>query len=990
MKRLVAFVAVFVAALTAGIRAENFEEVIDRLPPEKEDDIYSKINNVLGKTSDVSGNILDMLLSVSDLDVEKFVNAIDNIKGTFMKAQVEQRKKLEKERDDALAEFNRVIDDDAVSDTAKISASFRLADAYFAINEISKVEYPIKRALQLKNLDKVAPEKRVRLYAYLADSYESSGKIDREKRLLNNMQREFSSDPTSYSYGRYLRSRAMFNYNQAYYTAAIKQLREAGEILKNHTDIPGTREMLIKDDLEIEFMKILAKECTVEEGMMNFGEKFGKVSRVIDDKSFMEIGYKTTAFYMASGDLETAFSLAESMLDLIQTLNPDGSEMELDMLCLIGSMITANNALPEEARVDNKFTRKGDHHYLYGCKVVAEKLWDTKNNGKTNLIHNLNRQLASVYACKSAEGFIEAEKYRPSNIALAMLAKPGTPEQEQYSLFAKIHNRAEFHAKRARQIYEEELKDLREELHEHFLALNDNERTAYSSLMESLCEDILSYSDTHRKDSHIRKMVYDVCLLNKAILLDLSRSLSSIIKEINDPVLLQKNAELTAMREAITKAASEEEDMAAIFEMEMRADALEDEIILAIRDLRTYDPAGFIYTTWKDVKNTLPKNSVAVEFYHVNVLRNDGHYYEADRMVALSDDKDPEIFPIDMLQSNLDKAQELPYDQMLRWSFYYKVWEPFIKKKFISPKKRTTIYFSPFGRYHFIPLEYLPCEGSKNMADVYNMVRVSTTRTLPENHHASLESAVLYGDMIFGMGAEERGTNMAFSRGGEEESFGALPHTKDEVEAIHKILSPLGESTVRTGVDCMEENFKDLSGNARKVIHIATHGYYGDQNGLGNFDLKKSMRESGLAFNGAAVKENDLGDINDGRLTAAEISLLDLSDTDMVVMSACSTAKGSVTKEGVFGLQRGFKLAGVNTLVMSLWRVDDKATMDLMTTFYKGLAGGATKREALLKAQEYVKTQNYVITENEGKPDQKTINVPGTNPRLWSGFVILD
>ncbi|MCR4560557.1 MAG: CHAT domain-containing protein, partial [Bacteroidales bacterium] len=104
---------------------------------------------------------------------------------------------------------------------------------------------------------------------------------------------------------------------------------------------------------------------------------------------------------------------------------------------------------------------------------------------------------------------------------------------------------------------------------------------------------------------------------------------------------------------------------------------------------------------------------------------------------------------------------------------------------------------------------------------------------------------------------------------------------------------------------------------------------------------------------------------------AKEISRLDFQGLDLVVLSACQTGLGEVTGEGVFGLQRGFKKAGAQTIIMSLWEVDDYATRLLMTEFFKGLTAGKTKREAFLSALDFVKAKN-------------------SDPKYWAAFVMVD
>lgn len=114
-----------------------------------------------------------------------------------------------------------------------------------------------------------------------------------------------------------------------------------------------------------------------------------------------------------------------------------------------------------------------------------------------------------------------------------------------------------------------------------------------------------------------------------------------------------------------------------------------------------------------------------------------------------------------------------------------------------------------------------------------------------------------------------------------------------------------------------------------------------------------------------------LPDKEDGILTAYEISQLDLSHTDLVVLSACETALGDLQgTEGVLGLQRAFKLAGVKQLILSLWRVRDKETTELMMLFYRNWLSGQTVREALRKAQ---------LTMRKKYP-----------PFYWAGFVVVE
>jgi CHAT domain-containing protein len=93
-------------------------------------------------------------------------------------------------------------------------------------------------------------------------------------------------------------------------------------------------------------------------------------------------------------------------------------------------------------------------------------------------------------------------------------------------------------------------------------------------------------------------------------------------------------------------------------------------------------------------------------------------------------------------------------------------------------------------------------------------------------------------------------------------------------------------------------------------------------------------------------------EVEDGILTAEDVAGWNLSNTELIVLSACETGISDiVTGEGVFGLRRAFVLAGTLTLVMSLWKVPDEQTKELMIDFYKYILSGKPRAEALRNAQ---------------------------------------
>lgn len=195
-----------------------------------------------------------------------------------------------------------------------------------------------------------------------------------------------------------------------------------------------------------------------------------------------------------------------------------------------------------------------------------------------------------------------------------------------------------------------------------------------------------------------------------------------------------------------------------------------------------------------------------------------------------------------------------------------------------------------------------------------------------------------------------------------------LPGTLKEVEEIAANFT--GNPRLITDISGTEESFKSLAGSSVDIIHLATHGFFWTEENAQkrdyvsflnkNKDSKQTEEDwallrSGLFLSGANIGlkgESLPDDVEDGVLTAAELSNMNLGHVDMVVMSACESGLGETSGEGVFGLQRGFKLAGSNTLLMSLWKVDDTATQFLMTDFYWNYLSGKSKQESLRLAQQ--------------------------------------
>ena len=272
------------------------------------------------------------------------------------------------------------------------------------------------------------------------------------------------------------------------------------------------------------------------------------------------------------------------------------------------------------------------------------------------------------------------------------------------------------------------------------------------------------------------------------------------------------------------------------------------------------------------------------------------------------------------------------------------------------------IYFSPSGLLNQIPFSALGKKDFPILANQYEMIQLSSTSNLIEDQNMlDTDDTLLIGGinynyestMIYTDSTKRNTTNsiLKIARGarGIDTTWTRLPGTLNEITSIEELFKKSNKTTsVWTNNTATETKFKSLNGNSPSVIHIATHGFFFENpetntnNTEGQTIYKVSedpLMRSGLIFSGANYAwkhgRNPNEEEDDGILTALEISNLDLSNTDLVVLSACETGLGDIDgSEGVYGLQRAFKMAGVDYIIMSLWEVPDTETAEFMNLFY--------------------------------------------------------
>ena len=392
--------------------------------------------------------------------------------------------------------------------------------------------------------------------------------------------------------------------------------------------------------------------------------------------------------------------------------------------------------------------------------------------------------------------------------------------------------------------------------------------------------------------------------------------------------------------------------------------------------------------TWKDIQNNLGEDEAAIEI----------SIFPPEALIVKKNINEPIYVPLDPeIGCRIDKYKAkdpLTTEQLYSDGVLTDLWNLF--SPFLSGIK--TIYFSSdcmFQRFNFEAIKL----NDSYVGDMYDFHLLQSTADLIElkqrKPFKKPIDVVLFGGINYensnsfcttdynlasnnrkweltrGLGLDERG------------SFGYLPYTLFEVESIKKILYQQNvKFDLYTGENATESMFRELSGHSPDIIHISTHGFFLQNKRKMDTTLNISMygtllNRTGVLMAGANKVWECQKDPNsrqeDGILTSLEISELDFSNTKLAVLSSCESGLGFYSPTGaVFGLQNALKSAGVETILMSLWKVNDEATSVLMNNFYIYLLSGDTPKCALKKAQKQLIANGF------------------SSYYYWAAFVVLE
>lgn len=543
----------------------------------------------------------------------------------------------------------------------------------------------------------------------------------------------------------------------------------------------------------------------------------------------------------------------------------------------------------------------------------------------------------------------------------------------------------------------QDLLDLNKEgLVTNFNVLPGNEREKYFRTLKEDYDLCYNYTLT-TNDPLWRGTSYDNTLMLKGLLLNRTTAMKEAILATEDESLIKKYYEWIGTKRKVAKAYESDEDPEKLEEL---ANQKEKSLLKDFHQFAVMPSA--LLLRWEDVRDELKNGEVAIEFVRFHRgkdIRNWSDYKAIYCALVLKQDSESpefvELFAEEELSKILGEQPSTNEDYIEHLygkrknpatELYDLIWKP-LEPTLGNAKQ---VYLSPAGLLHKISFPALAIEKGKYLEDRHGFEILTSTARIAERKGFSImdnENFTLIGGVKYD------------SDSTKDRIWTYLPGTKTESERIRELASSAHwDVTYLSDQEATEEMFKTTAASSH-ILHVATHGFFypepqdqmdsasvevgevkfrsrGGSRGFGVemfLANRNPLMRSGIVLAGANDvwnrKKHAKGD--DGVLTAQEVSNLDMRKTGLVVLSACETGLGEIHgAEGVYGLQRAFKMAGVKFLIISLWQVPDAETVEFMTTFYQNLTDGMSIREAFNDTQRKMRDKY--------------------DPYFWAAFVLVE
>lgn len=801
----------------------------------------------------------------------------------------------------------------------------------------------------------------------LGDLYTYKGELTKAENCLNEALAIFQRDLNEYAspYVNTLVNLGILNMEQGKLTEAEAIFDEALQIL---------------DQQDVSYIPLVNNQA-------NLYYRLGQYEKAID---FFDQVKKQDSLLLG----ETHPDYALTLSNMAMAFNDNGDADKAEKLMLQSIDISKQNAdvtssdyaskLNNLARV---YQRRNQHQQALQLYAQAEKLFlktvGPKSPEYATAVFNLGVAWWKVKDIKKAERYLK----KSLTLRASVLGKRHPKYAESQEKLAELQW-SQKNKKEVRQTFGAVFDNYYFQIESVFPALTEEEKaTFYYNKVQPSFEKYNSFAMAYKQESpDVLGELFDQQLNTKAVIMLATDKVREAIASSKDELLIQNFERWQDVKELVAKAYSQNQSPNITDSLLTIANGLEKDLARKSQAFaRQFLKQRY---SWKQVRDKLLPGQAAIEVVRYRSFSpEEGGAFSDDvnyafLIVTPATQDHPEI--LTLKDGEILEGRHLSYyknsilfGQEDKYSFnlYFGLLDDYLKAN-----KLTSLIISPSGVYNQINLNTLyDTETGQYVIDEYDIRLVTTCRELLEEKALVNITAnnVLVGYPTYNLdstymaadGAGTRSVSRGVSRGlrgglqrfiGEGAGISVLPGTAVEIQKISN-LTTAKQTNVYREANASELIVKQVEHPT--VLHIATHGYFledetrADEGFVGNPMLKSGLILAGAEnFIRTGVPVDSTG--NDGVLTAYEAMNMNLEGTQLVVLSACETGLGVVKNgEGVYGLQRAFKLGGAKCIVMSLWNVDDEATQDLMILFYAEVLKSGDAQASFLTAQRELKNK---------------------------------
>lgn len=503
------------------------------------------------------------------------------------------------------------------------------------------------------------------------------------------------------------------------------------------------------------------------------------------------------------------------------------------------------------------------------------------------------------------------------------------------------------------------------------------------------------FSLLDKMEGQIQADAYDMALQEKGLLLRTSERVRNAILKSGNQRLIQSVDSIQVLRQTLLTIQDDgsEQHNRQIIDLRTQIENLERYVTA---ETAQYHDDTEAVPSWTQVRDALRKDEAAVEFVMgheaIHALILTPGCALPQKVMIFNNDNAAEFTAYFNDPTRVTENMKRLYDNDAK-RLYHIIWEPLLPYL----KNAKTVFYAPTGMLNSICFNALKLDDGTYLIDHYNLKQLTTTANILRRGKQTAkgkkkESAIVVGGLcyddtqLYGVKAEvERAmktNNPVVAQREALEGFQFLPYSYIEKDNIVATFSKMNVPvTQKNLMEASETDVRQLLTTNPTILHISTHGFsYPDLLQamqipyIANGGQPTALNTAGIALSDAnpAWEGEPLPREIDNILTADELSAFDLRTTRLAVLSACNTALGATSYEGVMGLQRGLKMSGVEALCLSLWSVNDASSSSLMSNFYSNwLSGKKSMSEAMREAM----LQQRSLT---------------PSPYYWAPFILID